>query len=126
MNKKALAYGILIGGVVGAATALLTAPLSGKELRNQVKDAKGEWIRIAQDIKEDAMEIKDSVTKLSIEGKEIIKELASDVKLAVEEWQRDIEPNKDAMREEMREIQHTIAQLEQKLQEEKTTVSSSK
>ncbi|MCR2821074.1 YtxH domain-containing protein [Lederbergia panacisoli] len=122
MNTKALAYGILVGGVVGAATALLTAPSSGKELRSQLKESKGEWIRIAQDLKEDAMDIKNSVAKVSKEGKEIIKELAGDVKMAVEEWQRDIEPNIEAMQEEMREIQNTIAQLEQKLQEEKSSV----
>jgi len=122
LNSKALAYGILVGGVVGAATALLTAPSSGKELRNQLKESKSEWIRIAQDLKEDAMDIKNSVAKVSKEGKEIIKELAGDVKMAVEEWQRDIEPNIEAMQEEMKDIQNTIAQLEQKLQEEKSTV----
>ncbi|MCJ8005905.1 YtxH domain-containing protein [Lederbergia wuyishanensis] len=122
MNTKALAYGILVGGVVGAATALLTAPSSGKEFRNQLKESKGEWVRIAQDLKEDAVDIKNSVAKVSKEGKEIIKELAGDVKMAVEEWQREIEPNISAMQKEMREIQDTIAQLEQKLQEEKSTV----
>lgn len=40
MNGKALVTGILVGGVVGAATALLTAPSSGKELRTQVKESK--------------------------------------------------------------------------------------
>ncbi|MBW8349640.1 YtxH domain-containing protein [Bacillus sp. IITD106] len=122
MNTKALAYGVLIGGVVGAAAALLTAPSSGKELRNQLKESKGEWIRIAQDLKEDAIDIKNSVAKVSKEGKEIIKELAGDVKMAVEEWQKEIEPNISAMQEEMREIQNTISQLEQKLQENKSTV----
>lgn len=119
MNKKALAYGILIGGVTGAVTALLTAPLSGRELRSQVKETKGEWIRIAHDLKEDAMEVKDSVARLSKEGKVIIQELASDVKIAVQEWQKDIEPNKDLLQDEMNEIRETIAQLELKLQETK-------
>lgn len=122
MSTKALVYGILVGGVVGAATALLTAPNSGKELRNQIKDSKGEWVKLVQELKEDAIDIKDSVTKASLEGKEIIKELAGDLKIAVEEWQKNIEPNKDAMQEEIKEIQATIAQLEQKLQEEKTPV----
>ncbi|HEY4553438.1 MAG TPA: YtxH domain-containing protein [Bacillaceae bacterium] len=122
MNKKALTCGILIGGVVGAAAALLSAPLSGKELRNQVKNSKGEWIKIANDLKENAIEIKDSVSKLSQEGKTIFQELAGDVKTAVQEWQQEIQPNKEAMQEEMEEIQNTIARLEQKLKEDKATV----
>lgn len=119
MNGKALTYGLIIGGAVGFATALLAAPLSGKELRSQMKESKENWVRIAQDLKEDANDIKDSVSKLSKEGREIIKELASDVKMAVDEWQHDIEPNRVALQEEMQEIQKTIAQLERKLQENK-------
>ncbi len=88
MNGKALITGILVGGVVGAATALLTAPSSGKELRTQVKESKNDWVKMATELKEDVMDIKDSVTKVSKEGKEVIKELAADVKVAVEEWQK--------------------------------------
>ncbi|CAM4061937.1 YtxH domain-containing protein [Lederbergia lenta] len=121
MKAKALAYGLLIGGAVGAATALLSAPLSGKELRNQIKDSKDNWIRMAYDLKEDVLDIKDSVTKLSDESKVIIKELASDVKIAVNEWQNDIEPNKNALQKEMQEIQKTIADLEEQLEKNKAT-----
>ena len=52
-------------------------PLSGKDLRNQVKDSTNDWIKIATDIKDNAVDIKDSVAKLSKEGKEIFKDLAS-------------------------------------------------
>lgn len=120
MDKKAFAYGILVGGVVGAAAALLSAPLSGKDLRNQVKDSTNDWIKIATDIKDNAVDLKDSVAKLSKEGTEIFKDLASDVKMAVEEWQQDTDPNREALHKEMKEIQQTIARLEQKLHDNKT------
>lgn len=121
MNKKMLTYGLVVGGVVGAATALLSAPLSGKDLRKQVKEAKNEWIRIANEFKVNAAEMKDSVTKLSKEGTAIIKELATDVKSVVEEWQQDIEPTKESMQQEIKNIQQTIADLEKKLQKGKNS-----
>ena len=96
------------------------APLSGKDLRNQVKDSTNDWIKIATDIKDNAVDLKDSVAKLSKEGTEIFKDLASDVKMAVEEWQQDTDPNREALHKEMKEIQQTIARLEQKLHDNKT------
>lgn len=125
MNKKMLTYGLLVGGAVGAAAALLYAPLSGKELRKQMRESKDEWIKIANEFKENATELKESVTKLSQDGKEIIKELATDVKIAVEEWQHEIEPTKEAMQTEIKNIQNTIAELESKLQEGKEAIRPS-
>lgn len=125
MNKKMLTYGLFVGGAVGAAAALLYAPLSGKELRNQMKESKDEWIKVANDFKVNATELKDSVAKLSQDGKEIIKEIATDVKTAVEEWQNEIEPTKAAMQNEIKNIQTTIAELESKLQDGKETIRPS-
>ncbi len=125
MNKKMLTYGLLVGGAVGAAAALLYAPLSGKELRKQMRESKDEWIKIASEFKENATDLKESVTKLSLDGKEIIKELATDVKMAVEEWQHEIEPTKEAMQTEIKNIQKTIAELENKLEEGKGVIRPS-
>ncbi|GIN93180.1 hypothetical protein J6TS1_43370 [Siminovitchia terrae] len=125
MNKKMLTYGLFVGGAVGAAAALLYAPLSGKELRKQMRESKDEWIKIASEFKENATELKESVTKLSHDGKEIIKELATDVKMAVEEWQHEIEPTKEAMQTEIKNIQKTIAELENKLEEGKGVIRPS-
>lgn len=120
-----LTYGLFLGGAVGAAAALLYAPLSGKELRKQMKENKDDWIKIANELKENATELKESVTKLSKDGKEIIKELATDVKTTVEEWQHEIGPTKEAMQTEIKNIQKTIAELEDKLQEGKEVIRPS-
>lgn len=125
MNKKMLTCGIFVGGAIGAAAALLYAPLSGKELRKQMRESKDEWVKIVNEFKTNATELKESVTKLSQDGKEIIKELATDVKTAVEEWQHEIEPTKEAMQSEIKNIQKTIAELENKLQEGKETIRPS-
>ena len=38
MNTKDFLIGTLIGGIVGATTALFLAPKSGKELRSDISD----------------------------------------------------------------------------------------
>lgn len=124
MNKKLLTYGFIIGGAVGAATALLSAPLSGKELRSQVKETRDDWLRIANEFKENAAELKESVSSLTKDGKEIIQDLATDMKTAVAEWQQDIEPTKEAMQNEIKNIQQTISELEGKLQEGKEKIKA--
>jgi gas vesicle protein len=48
--------GILIGGLVGAATALLLAPQSGEETRKQLSKSMGDLRDTAQDSLEDARE----------------------------------------------------------------------
>lgn len=116
MNKKSFSLGILIGGALGAAAALLYSPSSGKELRLQIKETTNEWTKIMNDLKNNANDLKDSVTKLTKEGKDIIKEISHDVKTAVNDWQKQTEPNKERLQEEVIKIQKTLEELEQKLQ----------
>lgn len=113
MNKKGFILGVLVGGVAGACAALLTTPVSGENLRGQIKDSTNDWMKMANDIKGDAIELKESVSNLTKEGKEIFTELATDVKVAVQEWQQDISSNRENLQKEMQEIQDTIAKLEQ-------------
>ncbi|MDQ0174787.1 YtxH domain-containing protein [Bacillus chungangensis] len=116
MNKKSFSLGILIGGALGAAAALLYSPSSGKELRLQIKETTNEWTKIMIDLKNNANDLKDSVSKLTKEGKDIIKEISHDVKTAVNDWQKQTEPNKERLQEEVIKIQKTLEELEQKLQ----------
>ena len=48
--------GVLIGGLVGAATALLLAPQTGEETRKVIGKTSEEWRDRAQDVLEDARE----------------------------------------------------------------------
>lgn len=49
-------FAFLLGGVIGAGTALLLAPQSGKKTRKQIKD-------LAEDIKDQAVEYVDELKK---------------------------------------------------------------
>ena len=52
--------GVLIGGLVGAATALLLAPQTGEETRKVIGKTSEEWRDRAQDVLEDARERADA------------------------------------------------------------------
>ena len=117
MNKKQFTYGIFIGGAVGALSALLSTPVSGKHLREQAKETTQEWIQMTKDISANLKELKSSLTTLTEEGKMIINDLLSDIKVNLKDWQESIEPTKQHLQKDIEEIQSTIEELEQQLQD---------
>jgi gas vesicle protein len=75
-NPLNVVVGMLIGGLVGAVTMLLLAPQSGKETRNQIQQKSIELRDRTSEIVEDTMaQIRSSVDKISLDGREKIKEL---------------------------------------------------
>ena len=69
--------GILIGGLVGAVTALLLAPQSGRDTRKQIR-AKGIELRDrTSEMMEDTMaQVRTNTTKLTMGVKDYSKEMA--------------------------------------------------
>lgn len=112
MNKRSLGYGFLFGSIAGAITALLAAPTSGKELRVQLKETADDWASNLQDIRLNLTRLKNSFSKLSGEGKEIAIDIIHDIKTSINEWQKEIEPTKQSLFNELKEIQKTIEELE--------------
>ena len=86
-NPLNVMVGILIGGLTGAVTMLLLAPQSGKETRNQIQQKSVELRDRTSEIVEDTMaQIRSSVNKISLDGREKIKELKQhSQELAVEQ-----------------------------------------
>jgi len=76
-TAKGLLLGFVTGGIVGAAIALLYAPKSGKELRNDIKMKKDELL---DDTSEYLQIAKTKATDLINEGKRKSEELISDAK----------------------------------------------
>ena len=72
--------GVIIGGVIGGATALLMAPTSGKKLRRKISDK-------AEDFYEDAQEYYDSskerVEEIYKEGRKKVSDIVEDAKKIV-------------------------------------------
>ncbi|MGE8205135.1 YtxH domain-containing protein [Heyndrickxia sp. NPDC080065] len=116
MDKKAFAYGLIVGGFAGAISALLSAPSSGKALRKQLADSKKEWVSTVKDMTKNVNELKNSIQVLTTEGKDMAVKLISDVKTTISEWQNDIEPNKESIFREVQALKDSIEDLEQKIQ----------
>ncbi|WP_044337787.1 YtxH domain-containing protein [Rossellomorea aquimaris] len=121
MNKKSLAYGLLIGGVVGGVASLLTSPSSGKEIRAQIKDKKDDWSEIIDEMKVHIGELKESIGTLSQEGKETVLQLSKDLQASFKQWQASTEPNNRRLQEEIQSIQRTIEDLEKSINSANTT-----
>ncbi|MBN8192560.1 YtxH domain-containing protein [Bacillus sp. NTK074B] len=115
MNKKSLAYGLLIGGVVGGVASLLTSPSSGKEIRAQIKDKKDDWTGVIEEMKVHISELKESIGTLSQEGKETVLQLSKDLQASFKQWQASTEPNNQRLQEEIQSIQRTIEELEKSI-----------
>ncbi|PFG07177.1 YtxH domain-containing protein [Bacillus sp. es.034] len=121
MNKKSLTYGLLIGGVVGGVASLLTSPLSGKEIRAQIKDKKDDWTVVIEEMKGHIGELKESIGTLSQEGKETVLQLSKDLQASFKQWQASTEPNNQRLQEEIQSIQRTIEELEKSINSANTT-----
>jgi|SRR5699024_1377352 len=120
MSKgKSILLGFIVGGTISAATALLTAPSSGRELRYRVKQQSIEWKKIVDDMIQDGLRLKDQIAKTSKEGVALINELTQEMKVSVEEWKNAIEPHQDNIHEYLEQIEASIKDLEEKINEQK-------
>lgn len=121
MSKgRALLLGFIVGGTVSAVATLLTAPSSGRELRGRVKEQSLEWKEIVDDIIQEGLRLKDQLAKTSKEGAALINELTQEMKSSIEEWKVAVEPHQENIHDYLEQIESTIKDLEEKIQETKT------
>ncbi|MBM7585011.1 gas vesicle protein [Bacillus pakistanensis] len=83
INTKDFLIGTLIGGIVGATTALFLAPKSGKELRTDLNEQAGVW-------KEKTGQWKDNAVEKSNEFAAVAKEKTSALTKSVQEQSSNI------------------------------------
>ncbi len=107
-KAKTLLTGFIFGGVVSAASVLLTTPKSGKELIAETKIKSDDIKEGFAKLKSDLNELSTQVKQLSSEGKEVIQEVAADLKRSISSYQQDIQPNLTRLKEDVEEMQKTI------------------
>lgn len=115
MNTKSLLMGFLVGGVAAGVATLLTAPNPGYQTRGILKANRDEFIGSIKDVKDAAIELKDSVAYASKEGKTVIQSFVTDVKTAIYKWQLHTEVNKNELQKDVMELEETIKELETEL-----------
>jgi len=106
INSKDFMIGTLLGGIVGASVALLFAPKSGKEIREdlntgaqQVRDRADEWKDVAyeksnefsQRMKETKGQLQDKVAEMKNQAQGQNDEVAQDIADAIEEATEELE-----------------------------------
>jgi len=87
MSKNKFALGALIAAATGFAAGLLTAPKSGKETRNDIKDAAN---KTKDTVVDEAEKAKDAAAKKAQEVKHKAEDAAADVKAKAEDLVDDV------------------------------------
>ena len=88
-SSKSFIMGAIVGGIVGAVTALLLAPKSGKEMREDINEQ-------AAVLKERALQLKDTAVEKGSEWISIAKEKSSEIAKTVnKQSQQVVEKVKD-------------------------------
>ncbi len=85
---KGLLLGLLTGGAIGAAFALLYAPKSGKELREEIKSKSDDYL---DDAEKYLAEAKDKAINLINDGKKKSEHLIKDAKIKSDKLMKDAE-----------------------------------
>src|SRR5699024_11520044 len=112
LNGKSIVAGFIIGGTISAATALLTAPTSGRVLRNQVRSQGMEWKQIIEDIIKDGWKLKDQIAQTSKEGAALINELTEEMKTSVDEWKNTVEPHQNNIHQYLERSEEHTSELQ--------------
>lgn len=118
-KSKSFTLGFFFAGTVSAATALVLTPASGKDLRNKVVDQGAEFKKIAEDLIQNALKLKDQIAKTSKEGAALISELTDEMKTSIEDWKEAVEPHQENIYDYLEQIEASINDLEEKLKQEK-------
>lgn len=114
-NKNSLLFGLVVGGVIGSIATLLSTPSSGKELRGQLNLNRKQLEDLLHQLKNESKALKEQLIKTVKDGSVVMKEVSSDFKKTVEQFQQEIEPNKNDLMKEIEEIDMKIKKLEQTL-----------
>ncbi|PLR89959.1 YtxH domain-containing protein [Bacillus sp. T33-2] len=115
MKAKSVLMGLIAGGAAAGIITLLTAPASGRETRRNLKAHKDEVMGHLKDVKDSVIELKNTVSTATKEGKSGINTFVHDLKLAIYEWKLSTDSNKAELQKDIMEIEHAIQELESEL-----------
>ncbi|MGY3715653.1 YtxH domain-containing protein [Sutcliffiella cohnii] len=112
MNGKSFMYGIIVGGVIGSITTLLTTPSSGKKIRDNLTVAQQNAKESYQDIAGEGKVLANDFKKAITESSNVITSVATDLKKSVQHWQNDAAHHRKNIEDKMENIQKELEELE--------------
>jgi len=115
MSAKSFLTGVIIGGIAAGVTTLLSTPMSGKEARKTIRDNSQAILTDIRELQVSIIDIKDSITTATVEGKAIISSFIEDLKLTLNDWKLEIKPHQQQLQLELKELESTVNELESNL-----------
>jgi gas vesicle protein len=112
MKKSNWLAGLIIGGMAGAVTTLLTTPSSGKDLKKNLRKTKDFMKETAKEVISNTDYLKQTVSQFLHEGKTVIPQTSKELKESIKLWQENIQSNKNAIEEGVHHIQVSVKNLE--------------
>jgi len=115
MSAKSFVTGVVIGGIAAGVATLLSTPMSGKEARKTIRDNSQAILTDIKELQISIIDIKDSITTATVEGKAIISSFIEDLKLTLNDWKLEIKPHQQQLQLELKELENTVNELETSL-----------
>ncbi|HCN60219.1 MULTISPECIES: YtxH domain-containing protein [Mammaliicoccus] len=119
MKFSRLAIGVGVGLVTGFTTAILNTDRSGDTLKTDLKSTTdGSKIQL-NEIKDNAVEIKNYVLKTKDESQIAIQSLSEEVKTMINEFKADINPNIEQIQKNIENISNRGNEIQKEIQNTK-------
>ncbi|MEB7779712.1 YtxH domain-containing protein [Mammaliicoccus fleurettii] len=119
MKFSRLAIGVGVGLVTGFTTAILNTDRSGDTLKTDLKSTTdGSKIQL-NEIKNNAVEIKNYVLKTKDESQIAIQSLSEEVKTMINEFKADINPNIEQIQKNIENISNRGNEIQKEIQNTK-------
>lgn len=119
MKFSRLAIGVGVGLVTGFTTAILNTDRSGDTLKTDLKSTTdGSKIQL-NEIKDNAVEIKNYVLKTKDESQIAIQSLSEEVKTMINEFKADINPNIEHIQKNIENISNRGNEIQKEIQNTK-------
>ncbi|CAN2252616.1 YtxH domain-containing protein [Bacillus vallismortis] len=115
-DGRSLLTGLFVGGIIGGAAVLLTAPSSGAQLREKMKTNYDSFEETIKRLKSDGLALKDQLIKAAKESTDVIKDVSGELQTSIKKWQEEIKPHQQDLQKEIADIEEKIKQLEKTLQ----------
>jgi gas vesicle protein len=109
-------YGIIVGGVIGGATTLLTSPTSGKELRKQLLTNSERLVETLTSLKNEGVDLTKTISNSSRQSVTAISEFKNELTQSIDQWNEATKENKKSIQKELSEIEILLANLEKSVQ----------
>lgn len=112
MKTKSLILGLIVGAGASAVATLLLAPKSGRELREDIADKSVNVGGMLKEVAYNANTLTEQLKTFSTDSLAAVKDVVEDIEEVVGNWNQSVEPDKQRLKDELKDLQKTVSELE--------------